>query len=83
MDLMTRAWIKARINQSEKMLPLTLSLIEAATEQEASIAEFREAYEAAEALFRDKLDHLATSALKGNGDTAFEGFKKFLLALKG
>lgn len=82
MNLMTRAWIKAGVNKSEKMLPLTLALIAAVTEQGASIAEFREAYKAADAIIQDKLDNLATCELVGNGDTAFEGFKEFLLSLK-
>lgn len=81
MDIMTKAKIKADAKASEKMLPLTLALIEAATEQGANIKEFRDACTTATALFEDKLNRLAASDLKSDTQTAFESFRELLLAI--
>lgn len=81
MTLMDRISIREAMSKSEKMLPLTLALIEAATEQGANIKEFRDACMVATALFEDKLNHLAASDLKSDTQTAFESFRKLLLTI--
>lgn len=81
MTIMDSVSIREAMRKSEKMLPLTLALIEAATEQGANIKEFRDACTTATALFEDKLNRLAASDLKSDTQTAFESFRELLLAI--
>lgn len=81
MDIATRARIKADAKHSEKVPPLALALIEAATAVGANIQEVEDACFAATSVLREHLRREPISRVAGDDESAFERFKEFLLAL--
>lgn len=75
MNGMDKARARAAFQASEKVMPLTMALIEAAAEQGANFLELRDACDLAVMAYRDAMDHtsVAFCEFKSKAKAAFEG----------
>ena len=78
-----KAILKGRLQGSEKMPTLVLTLIRAAAEQGASIKEFEDACEVATEVLRDRVRGRAIFSPEGDAHALLDGIQKELLTLIG